>query len=65
MATAMTEVVYIMACNYSYCEPKLPLPLPTHQLVYHADQILGIGLNIRHVDQTQGVDAVRASDTIN
>ena len=34
----MTEVVYIMACNYSYCGPKLPLLLPTHQLVYHADQ---------------------------
>ena len=29
----MTEVVYIMACNYSYCEPKLPLSLTTHQLV--------------------------------
>ena len=48
----MTKVVYIMARNYSYCGPKLPLPLPTHQLVYHADQTPGIGLGIGHADQT-------------
>ena len=54
----MTEVVYIMACNYSYCEPKLPLSLTTHQLVStmqikHLASGWALGMQIKHSPRFQ------------